>query len=180
MLPGGRAFDFWLLGTFGGALLGSLFAFLFGIARMRIETHQRLCDELCKDIRKAADLATEYWLLAVSSDAPRRSDKDAVERFQRSIILEAQIVGQTDGILGQFEGLSKELPLDQREALQQALSRFLDQASGGEFTSRSGSPDLERAKQVQSGASEIVTLFRSAVLEAASIRFRIFHSLGAA
>jgi hypothetical protein len=158
--------------AFAGAVFGGLVTLSVNIVKMRLDTFASRCDRLADLIGEAADAASEYWLMKVSSDEDWITP-DNVEDFEKAKFLETRIIGLQEQILLLADRLKPELPEDSRATITAVLPEFVSSLSGAAFMARAGDRNYADASLVQAGGANLI----AAILDGAQQRQTITYIL---
>ena len=124
----------------------SLFSAVFVlVTTIRVQESVRRFDDLCDNIRVAADLGVKYWF----SDSG-----DGEESTKVRIIGHQQLISLTLNSLASRFGKSR------RQDWARELEPFFDALTGGTFGELGHTSDPSRAQQVQTEMAQLITIVR--------------------
>jgi hypothetical protein len=139
---------------------GAFFGVIVGLLVQWWKSHRDelrgLCDETCRTITEASDLASKYWLSSASN--------------QECGLQEARLIGLQVRIDGYYVLLSRYFRLRRREQLSANLANFYDALTGGTFKDSSRLEDPDRAHAAQTEAARAILSVRNAFYETTSLR----------
>jgi hypothetical protein len=139
-----------------GALFGVFVGLLVGWWKSHRDELRGLCDECCRTILDAADVATSYWLSAGSDT--------------NSAANEARIMGLQVRLDGYRVMVTEFLEPGQRKKLEVAFVAFYDTLTGGDFKSPKRSIDEVRAYAALTKASIVIIAVRQGFYKTVSFR----------
>ena len=123
-----------------------MFTVIVRVKFLAIEEHTKRFDELCLDVREAADVASDYWL---------RDGSDG-----QLNLLEARIIGYQWRINLLLNHLS-ESTWYLRDRCEHELDMFIDGLTGGDFQVSNRNADHDRAITTQMAAAKFITMMRT-------------------
>jgi hypothetical protein len=130
-----------------GAALGFLASLALRVFLLRVDEMSARFDETCKDIRDAADLASEYWLF------------DAADLHKISL-MEARLMGHQERVLGMI-GILTDAAWFIQDQVEPEMSEFIDASTGGGFHVHGRPADPDRCQSVQIAAARLLVKLRS-------------------
>lgn len=132
-----------------GAVVGAGVTGGFHIWKLRRDELAARCDEVCKAIQQAAELATDYWSKDQSaSTAPN--------------VAEARVFGAQTLCDGLYAELRDRFSQNEAAALDVHMSNLLDALTGGDFSVAGRSADAERTRSSMQCASATIIAIRKA------------------
>ena len=137
-----------------GLLAGFALSLLAKAIFSRIQETDARYDELCKLVAEAANLASEYWLRA-GNDLEVKRLEAVIHGLQLRINLMVTLVEHRHWTI--------------RELGSRELDDFFDALTGGDFEVDNRDADLERAREVQLSASELIVYLRDHLRRARSL-----------
>ncbi len=137
------------------SLVGLFVAFAVLFATIRVQDFVRRVDELCDNIRDAAELGVDYWLS--NSVKP-----------EETVAMEARIVGRQQFVVHALDSLGSHFRETRRSEWNDSLAPFVDALTGGEFGESDREWRPERAKLVQAEMAQVIATIRK--LQATSLR----------
>ncbi len=134
-----------LVGTTIGFFSSSLIAYL----NARDAAFKASYGTVISRVLTAADLGSEYWLLAVDSDPEATRSENELKAYNSAKLLEAKLLGLSIQIITLDDQLRFNLPLRLRPGLASLRNDLLEALTGGNFQSRTGSAEYESAVKCQ-------------------------------
>jgi len=158
--------SFWqntLAGAIGGLVGGllSLFAHRWTYAADR---RSEAAAELRVQIERAADVATEFWLL-------NRAEEKEAGRVKQ-VEVRAQLY-RAEQYLGPFISWCTR---KDSETFQKAFGAFSDAVTGGDFFDEDRSTDAARALELQTKATDAIVQIRDCLLRSIELRTLLEHA----
>ena len=169
---------FWitLLPAFIGGFLGLFSALIVSHCNARFSAFSNSYGKVIEKIEKAADLSSEYWLLAFNSAVGPKSNQSTKEATAKGQLLEARILGYQEQILLLDSQLRIQLDPKIRRPVDHSLNNFLEALTGGDFMSRTGSADVKMARQCQKSAAQLIANIHRGVRQTSPLKLSILLS----
>ena len=134
-----------------GAVIGGTVTAGVHLWKLRRDEFGARCDELCKAILDASEKAAEYWSQQFTpTDEPKGR------------ILEARLLGMQALIDGLTSQVINRFIVEDKAAIQDALSDLFDGLTGGEFSTAGRSVDRFRTSKASQVSGGLIPLIRAA------------------
>ncbi|TXN07378.1 hypothetical protein FV222_02435 [Methylobacterium sp. WL103] len=130
--------------------------------KLQLDQLSARCDAFAKVVEGAMDLALEYWLTGVPSDAtPVDASSDAGRTRDAAIVkLEIRLRGAQAALQAGVERMVVDLPLSFRHPLRAEFQNVIDALTGDPFGDRSGHTESDKAMNAISSGTRLVRIVR--------------------